>query len=353
MISCIFTLDYEVYGDGSGTLSDLVLTPADALKRLFDQYNVPFVLFVEAAEFQAIEAAGEDAAIGAVKAQVQAFYEQGIEIGLHMHPWWYRAARLNDRWALDYSRYNICDLPETLVAPMLDDLLCYLRTLVDDYRFVPIAHRAGHLLFDRCEVVAPLLASRGIKIDSSVYKGGFWQEQHLDYRGATKNGYFWTFRDSSVVPDTNGHLLEIPVHTRIVPTWTMLTRKRVGMQLVSKAQVKNGNGLVRKLRALAQTSRPLKLDFCQMTLAEMVRMVDAVIKEDAAKPAFRPIVAIGHSKDMRDLHTVESFVRYLKQQHIEISTFGTVYERCLKHLDANSTLAVNANRSGKHFSYEH
>ena len=35
MIECVFTLDYEVYGNGEGSLRELVLDPARQLTELF------------------------------------------------------------------------------------------------------------------------------------------------------------------------------------------------------------------------------------------------------------------------------------------------------------------------------
>ena len=37
MIECIFTLDYEIYGNGQGTLRDLVLDPTRRLAELFQE----------------------------------------------------------------------------------------------------------------------------------------------------------------------------------------------------------------------------------------------------------------------------------------------------------------------------
>ena len=33
MIECIFTIDYEIYGNGEGSLKELVFEPASVLKR--------------------------------------------------------------------------------------------------------------------------------------------------------------------------------------------------------------------------------------------------------------------------------------------------------------------------------
>ena len=59
MIECIFTVDYEIYGNGSGSLQDLVYKPAEKLKELFQAAHVPCVIFVEAAELELISPRGQ------------------------------------------------------------------------------------------------------------------------------------------------------------------------------------------------------------------------------------------------------------------------------------------------------
>jgi len=55
MIECIFTLDYEIYGNGTGALGDLVYGPTERLRDIFRKWNAQFVAFVEVAEFEKIE----------------------------------------------------------------------------------------------------------------------------------------------------------------------------------------------------------------------------------------------------------------------------------------------------------
>jgi hypothetical protein len=67
-----------------------------------------------------------------------------------------------------------------------------------------------------------------------------------------------------------------------------------------------------------------------MTLEELIRMMDLVIREDEKNPtSFRPIVAIGHTKDLVDFETVESFLAYIERKGIGVSTFEKVYDKCL------------------------
>src|ERR1051326_5985452 len=110
MIECIFTIDYEIYGDGAGSLRDLVYDPAERLREIFQDSGAKFVVFVEAAEFEKIAAFKTDSAISKVEEQIRDFYDDGHEIALHLHPQWCNATYENGKWELDYSEYNLCPL---------------------------------------------------------------------------------------------------------------------------------------------------------------------------------------------------------------------------------------------------
>jgi hypothetical protein len=195
--------------------------------------------------------------------------------------------------------------------------------------FTPLSFRAGNWLFQPTQEAAKVLADRGIKVDSSVFKGGLQHQHRLDYRQTLRNGYYWRFMNDTNVPDAEGALLELPIRTQMMPTWKMLTTKRIGLQ--RKGSSRNGSG-EKKLYRLLDFLRlwsPLKFDFCRMTIDELTRMTDAVIREDEENPTlFRPIVAIGHTKDLIDFETVESFLSYLGKKRIRVSTFEEVYPKC-------------------------
>jgi len=95
MIECVFTVDYEIYGNGEGSLRELVYEPAEKLAAIFRGWNAPLVAFIEVAELEMIEAAKTDPAIDLVKNQIQNFYRSGFELGLHLHPQWYNGRSHN------------------------------------------------------------------------------------------------------------------------------------------------------------------------------------------------------------------------------------------------------------------
>jgi hypothetical protein len=124
----------------------------------------------------------------------------------------------------------------------------------------------------------------------------------------------------------------------------MLTSKRVGLQNHGGA---GGQSVKQRLNRLLDFSRfryPLKLDFCRMTEAELLVMMSRVIREDQEAPqVYRPIVAIGHSKDLIDLGTVDSFLCFLQRNGVAVSTFAEVYQKVLQASSkAHSSRPINA-----------
>jgi len=332
MIQFIFTIDYEIYGNGQGSLRELVYEPAKNLKKIFEKHEVPLVVFVEVAELEMIESQGSDSPVESVKHQVKDFYHRGFEISLHIHPQWYNAQYENGTWSLDYSEYNLCLLTRNRIEKIIDRGIQFLRRTLGDQKFIPLSFRAGNWLLQPTQTIAEVLNSRGIRVDSSVFKGGLQHQHDLDYRPALSNGYYWKFSNDVNVEDPKGALLEVPIYTEMIPIWKMATSKRVGLQRKASLSGKGANYKNNKLSRIKDLLRfryPLKLDFCRMTISELVRMVDKVIREDEKDPiTFRPLVAIGHTKDLVDFDTVESFLAYLRKNQIPISTFHDIYPKC-------------------------
>jgi hypothetical protein len=334
MLECLFTIDYEIYGNGTGSLRELVHDPTQKLLRIFREAGERFVVFVEAAELERIEAKRTDAAIATVREQLGHLRSEGFEIGLHLHPQWYNARPQNGAWVLEDSEYNLCTLKRERIEWMIRRGIGYLRRVLDEPGFTPLSFRAGNWLLQPSHTVAAVLAEQGIRVDSSVFKGGLQRGRGLDYRPALNNGYYWRFQHDVNVEEPQGRLLEMPIHTRLVPFWRMLTCKRLALQQKGNDAVHTA--IPRRLRR--RTNRfcdllrfwyPLKFDFCRMTLDELRRCTDEMIREDEKSPTLlKPLVAIGHTKDLEDLETITGFLSYLKKERIKVSTLEGVYERC-------------------------
>ncbi len=328
MIECIFTLDYEIYGNGEGSLRELIYDPAQRLKAVFEKWNARFVAFIEVAELEMIEAYNTDDAINLVKNQIREFYREGFELGLHLHSQWYNARYENSEWRLDYSEYNLCTLPRDRIRGIVNRAIEYLRKLLELADFSPFSFRAGNWLFQPTRNLAEVLAECGIGVDSSVFKGGFQHQYKLDYRHALKNGYYWPFADDVNVPDSLGTLIEFPIFTKMVPLWKFPTAKRIGLQRKVPTRTRASKQRFSRIRDFLRLYQPLKFDFCRMTINELSHMLDKEIRQDQKDPGlFRPIVAIGHTKDLIDYETIDAFLSCLRKKGVEVSVFRDVYRK--------------------------
>jgi hypothetical protein len=333
MIECVFTIDYEIYGNGLGSLKELVYEPGHKLKDIFDRAGARMVVFVEVAELEKIELLKTDPMIKEVKDQICELHQQGNEIGLHLHPQWCNARYDKGAWILDYSEYNLCLLAKGRITEILGCGIAYLRDTLGMPDFTPVSFRAGNWLLQPTREVAGRLAQHGIKVDSSVFKGGLQRQQGLDYRRALRNGYYWRFANDVNEEDTQGTVIELPIYSQMVPFWAMATRKRIGIQQKSVASVNSAGAKLFRLMDFLRFKYPLKLDFCRMKIGELTRMVDNLLREDEKSPTdYRPIVAIGHTKDLVDIETVKSFLSYLEGKSIAVSTFENVLDKCRRRL---------------------
>jgi len=337
MIEFIFTIDYEIYGNGEGSLKELVYEPAEKIKDIFEKWNARFVAFIEVAEIEMIEAIYTDQAIDLVKHQINDFYRNGFELGLHLHPQWYNAGYENGKWRLDYDEYNLCTLPGDRIKEIVDRSIAYLQKLLGLSDFTPFSFRAGNWLFQPTRTIAKVLVDHGIKVDSSVFKGGLQHQHKLDYRRALKNGYCWPFMDDVNVPDPQGQLIEFPIYAKMVPVWKLPTTKRIGLQLKVLTKIRAIKERFIRILDFIRLYHPLKLDFCRMTMKELTYVLAKEIQKDQINPGqFRPIIAIGHTKDLIDIETVDSLLQYLRTKDIPISTFKEIYskynlsDKCIK-----------------------
>jgi len=325
MIECVFTLDYEIYGHGGGGLRELVLDPTRQLAEVFKDFGIPFVVFAEAVEFAKIEESQSDPDAAEVRAQLRDLRAAGHEIALHLHPWWANARYADGRWQLDWSERNICALEPDRVEAIVSAAIRYLRDAIDDPRFTPLSFRSGLWVMQPTSVIAEVLFRHGVKIDSSVFKGGRVHELGLDYRPALANDFFWRFDSDVNTPDPNGKLWEIPIYTEMVPFWQMLGRKRLKLH----SKMRNGSRgaeMPRRSRDFLRFRYPRKLDFCRMTFEEMCDTLETISEERGIRPDERvPVVAIGHSKDFLDSDALRHFLTLLQQRGIAVTTFSRMF----------------------------
>ena len=323
MINFIFTLDYEIYGNGQGSLKELVYEPTKNLIDLFEEYNYKFVNFVEVAELIKIKEYNTDSYISKIENQINEMYKHGFEIGLHIHPQWFNAKFNGAVWKLDYDEYNLCKIGKDRIDKYIKISIRYLKSLLGR-NYNPVSFRAGGWLIQPTENIYQTLINSGIQVDSSVFKGGLSHYYGLDFRKSIGNGYYWKFSKDVNAEDESGKLIEIPIYTKMVYPWKMISQNRLAVINKSKQRTKK----IKKLYDFWDRLRikyPQKFYFTKMTFEELRSRSDEIILKDKIAPnVLKPIVLIGHAKNLPEMTEVRKFLSYVERKRIPVTTFNEI-----------------------------
>lgn len=333
MLEFIFTLDYEIYGDGSGRLKECVISPSKCLLEIFKWFGYPFVVFPEVLELEKIEEYRADPDIDQVRLQLQQILNEGNEIGLHLHSWWVNAKYISGRWQLDYNQANLCGMPGYKIREIISRSLVILRRLLNDSQYQPIVFRNGFWIMQPTKEIIKILSEFNLRIDSTLFKGGRIRKYNVDYRPSVRNRYYWRILDDVNKHQDDGLLLEVPIYTELVPFWKMISRFVKKESQINKEDVQSEQQfkIIRPWARFGDFFRikyPRKLDYCFMSLDEiLISLEKLILLDEKTFWDYKPIVFVGHTKNLRDFKKVEKILAFIKNSNLRIVTFKQILPR--------------------------
>jgi hypothetical protein len=69
-----------------------------------------------------------------------------------------------------------------------------------------------------------------------------------------------------------------------------------------------------------------------MSFIEMKKIIDSLFAEDILTPGtYKPIVLIGHTKELRDFNSIKQTLDYLKEKNAKVLTFREILPRLIKY----------------------
>lgn len=233
MKQLILTLDYELYGNGSGNIYTHIIEPTERILTLAEQYKAKITFFVEVVEFWRIEeewlkgnTMGYDKnPIDDIRRQLQTAHKQGHDIQLHIHPQWVDAEYKNDAWSVNLNDWRLggyCKQGEN----SLENLLKKGKTTLEEWikpvdnNYECIALRAGgYNIQPSCELVKAMQAT-GLKVDSSIYPGGkeTGSLSNYDYSNIAADKEMWQTGNELEKEGTSG-IYELPIVAFPIKRW--------------------------------------------------------------------------------------------------------------------------------------
>ena len=318
MIQVIFTLDYEIHGNGDGNPKRLMVEPTDRLLRLFDEYGAKLTIMADVAEILKFKEykdqyGRDDYCYEEIINQLRDAIKRGHDVQLHLHSSYFNAWHDGQRWVQDWSEYDFARLPYERMDWMVKVSKNYLETIIREINptYRCIAFRAANWSVCPANNVARALINNGIKIDTSVFKYG--QREGIvgfDYTHAHSQAEPWRVReDDFCVAGGGAELWEFPIYSENRWIGAFVTPNRLYRAIVEKAHsfpnLSEGKGDIRNKasKKCALVKWPLrknawKADFNQCGGYQLINALLRAEKrtEDNEDKKDSLFLLIGHSK---------------------------------------------------------
>ena len=216
----ILTFDYELsLGIDSGTPAKCIIEPADIILELLAKHDANGIFFIDATYLLTL-AKKKDKDLNLIKDNIKKIIKSGNDIGLHLHPQWLDAYKLeNGRWSFKtFERYRL----HSLDIDELNDLFKKAKKVLDDIvheerkNYQIECFRAGGWSIQPFSILKDIFEKNKFKFDFSVNPGLYSQKESYafyDFRKAMHSSSYWYFDYDVCKSIPDGNFIEIPVTT--------------------------------------------------------------------------------------------------------------------------------------------
>lgn len=242
MLRIIFTLDYEIHGNGEGHPQDLMIEPTDRLFRLCERYGAKLTIMADVAEILKFKEYKEktgrdDYAYDRIVDQLQRAVKTGHDVQLHIHSSYFHARHENSCWVQDWSEYDFAGLPYERMTWMIGTCKQFLESLLwpIDSTYRCVAFRAANWSVSPSRNVFRALTEHGLSIDTSIFKYGRRKGiVNFDYSEAYSPIVPWRVKEGDMCGrDDAGSLWELPIYSERRWIGAFLTPNRLFRALMS------------------------------------------------------------------------------------------------------------------------
>lgn len=348
----VISVDYEIYGNGTGDVRQLMIEPAERMARICESHGVPLTVFFEAEEYLGFcqaarelrQCFGYDPA-HVIREQVISLVRRGHDFQLHSHPKWFRARFSDGRWSVRPDELSVDELFET--QEEVDRYIAVRKAVLEEIvssatpgRQVK-AYRAGALRAEPGEKLLAALAANDIAVDSSVVWG--LQDDKgtypLDYRNAPRDRRAWRVRDNVCREDARGAVWEVPIYSMMRRRVHQLTPERVRAKFSSRVPTDRKKEIVEQLGVPTNPFRtaqflfepvPIKLDFHNLSPSALMRYIRSA-PPPAPDDPMDVLVLIGHTKEHTNDRAFDHFLQLVGQDSsLQVVGFDAVIDELQK-----------------------
>ena len=359
-IGLIFTLDYEIHGNGSGEFKNWAYLPTGQMLDLFDANGAKLTIMAEMGHYWAMKKYEnlfrED--ISLFESQLKNAIERGHDVQLHFHPQWIDAKYEDGVWLLDFSLKTIDRLCQNYNEALFyllkgkDELQKLIIPVNPEYECV--CFRSGFLQMQPSENITTALLDAGFISDSSVSKGMKFDNGliSIDYLSACSSYRPWKILNTDICKsDAAGKLIEFPILStysdigdKIIKRIGNLKSKKCIDELISAFMSLHSNWMMPdgpsfsfsdKLKQWVN-KRWFYVDFCTRDYSIIIKELKKVINDCKKEhlQTFLPIVLIGHSKDFFFANNLSAFLKACQDiEEVEFITYSGAVKKYVRDLN--------------------
>lgn len=339
--TAILTLDYEIFGNGSGNIFTNLIEPMESLLNIANEYNVKYTIFFEAIEFLRIKqefeggnSQGYDSnPIVVVEEQIRNAYLEGHDVQLHIHPQWANASWSEGKWILDNNHWALGSFgkdKKDLVSLILEGknyLESIIKQVAPNYKCLVI--RAGAYSLQPSERVAKAMADLDILVDSSIVPGAVNSASRspFDYSDIDQTLDYWWSKDRLEISQP-GNLCELPLavfplrrYKKLLSLSAIRSRLRNKASSLETLNAKTGKdkGFLGKVRYVTGVEFQT-WDFCILPKA-----VHKLFLSKAERSEKKIYVLVGHPKGFQDASPYRWLLREMKGK-FSFETISSIYK---------------------------
>lgn len=239
----LFTLDYEIHGNGDGNPQALMVEPTYRLMNLLEEYKQHLVIMADVAEILCFrryreQTGRDDFHVAEIEEQLRDAIRRGHDVQLHIHSSYFRAEWDGKHFDQCIEDYNMAALPIERIREMVSQCVCYLEDLLRPVRadYKVWLFRAANWSMMPTPALYQVLTEYGITHDTSVYKGGCQGGSVCyDYRTAYDNLLPYKASAENINDyDPAGAITELPIYSEMRPFYDFVSPIRLYRMLRAK-----------------------------------------------------------------------------------------------------------------------
>ncbi len=320
MLKVIFTLDYEIHGNGDGCPYKLMVEPTRRMMDLFERHGAKLTIMADVAEILKFreyrdQFGRDDYHYEPIVAQLKEAIRRGHDVQLHLHCSYFNARLEDGKWVQDWSEYNFAGLSEKRLNEVIRIGRNFLEEQLQpvDPNYQCRVFRAANWAVSPSRNVVRALLDNDITIDTSVFKYGRREDLvSFDYTHAYSNLLPWRVAEDDICSnDNNGRLIEVPIYAeqrwigafaspqRIRRAWQSRRHRLANPsdeRRPSDAMLSRGRHCIGRMLKSAIGRHSWKADFNQCSGGQLARALERASRAHDHGDKCLPFVLIGHSK---------------------------------------------------------